>query len=180
MNNARTLARPYAKAIFGLAKESRTFEAWSRALSFLAHMAEDPLLQKAYINPEFNAESLSRIFIDVLKKKNMLNQDVENFILLLAHYKRLPILPLIAGIYEEDRAEFEKQVQVSVTSAFKMSDKFCAQFKMALEKRLERKVDVEFSENKSLIGGAIVRMGDKVIDRSVKSLLEKLRNNLCL
>jgi len=180
MNNARTLARPYAKAIFGLAKESCTFEVWSQALSFLARMAEDPLLQKAYINPEFNAESLSRIFIDVLKKKNLLNQDVENFILLLAHYKRLPILPFIAEIYEEDRAEFEKQVQVSVTSAFKMSDKFCAQFKTALEKRLERKVDVEFSENKSLIGGAIVRMGDKVIDRSVKSLLEKLRNNLCL
>jgi len=175
MNHRRTRARPYAKAIFDLACEDQQLAFWSERLHFLSRIAEDQSLQAAYHDPRYSPAELSEIFIALLKKANLYHQHLENLIFLLAQYKKLPLLPMIAMLYEEHKTSLEKMVHVDVTSAFPMTEIISGQLKKALEIRLQRAVEISFKIDKSLMGGAIIRAGDLVIDGSVRSKLEKLK-----
>ncbi len=175
MNHRRTRARPYAKAIFDLACEDKQLVFWSQALSFLSQVSEDKSLQAVYHDARYSASELSTIFIGLLKKANLYHQHLENLIFLLAHYKRLPLLPMIALLYEEHKTSLEKMIRVDVTSAFPMTETIAAKLKKSLEIRLQRAVELSFKIDKTLMGGAVIRAGDLVIDGSVRSKLEKLK-----
>lgn len=175
MNHRRTRARPYAKAIFELACEDKQLVFWSQALSFLSQIAEDKSLQAVYHDTRYKPSELSEIFIGLLKKANLYHQYLENLIFLLAHYKRLPILPMIALLYEEHKTSLEKVTHVVVTSAFPMTKVVSLNLKKALEIRLQCAVELSFEIDKTLMGGAVIRAGDLVIDGSVRSKLEKLK-----
>lgn len=175
MNHRRTRARPYAKAIFELACEDKQLAFWSQALSFLSQVAEDKSLQAVYHDARYSASELSEIFIGLLKKANLYHQYLENLIFLLAHYKRLPLLPMIAMLYEEHKTSLEKMIHVDVISAFPITENVSINLKKALEIRLQRAVELSFKIDKTLMGGAVIRAGDLVIDGSVRSKLEKLK-----
>ncbi|MDH5180518.1 MAG: F0F1 ATP synthase subunit delta, partial [Gammaproteobacteria bacterium] len=103
-----------------------------------------------------------------------LDDQGKNFVRVLGENKRLNVVAEIAALYERHRAEAEKVVEAEVVSAFAMSDAQRKQMAEALKKRLGRDVNLVSRVDESILGGAIVRAGDLVIDGSVASKLNKL------
>ncbi len=171
-----TLARPYAQAIFSLAKESNDFAGWGNALSALAEVVSTTPVQAILGNPKVGASEL----VDILKTAvgDAANDKFGNLLNLLVENGRLKVVPEIAGLYANYRADAERMVDATVTSAFEVTAEQQEAIKTALKARLGRDVALTCHIDQSLIGGAIIRAGDLVIDGSVTSKLEKL--NLAL
>ncbi|MDX2164819.1 MAG: F0F1 ATP synthase subunit delta [Gammaproteobacteria bacterium] len=171
MDSLKTLARPYAKAAFEYACEQKKLKEWSESLALLASVAENAEVKSLYDDPSINSEQLSNLFAGFIKK----NENLKNFILLLSEYDRLSLLPEIAELFEEEKAEYEKVLTVQVTSAFPMDESTAKKLKASLTARLKREVNLEFEIDKGLVGGAVIRAGDWVVDGSVRAKLEKLK-----
>jgi F-type H+-transporting ATPase subunit delta len=180
MNSSRTLARPYAKAIFGLACEDKQGEFWSQALNFLSTITQNKEFQAVYQDMRYTRDEINQILISLCQKAEIVHPEINNLILLLMHYKRVLLLPMIALLYEEYKAGLEKTINILVTSAFPLSPEISGRLKKALEKRLQREVGLSFMQDKSLIGGAVIRVGDGdlVIDGSIKNKLAQLKQSV--
>ncbi|MGL4693997.1 MAG: F0F1 ATP synthase subunit delta, partial [Stenotrophomonas maltophilia] len=100
------------------------------------------------------------------------------FLAILADAHRLPLLPEIAGMYDQLRAEAEHVVKATVTSATELSGAELDAIKAALRKRFGAEVDVTTAVDASLIGGAVIDAGDVVIDGSLKGKLSRLQTAL--
>jgi len=178
MSQALTLARPYARAAFGIARDAGAaaeggFAAWSNALAFAARVAADPQVNELLGSPKLaNADAVSLLAIDGA------SDTVRNFLALLADNRRLALLPEIAGLFEELRAEAERVVKARVTSATALGDGELEGIKAALKKRFGRDVQIETAVDASLIGGAVIDAGDVVIDGSLKGKLGRLQSAL--
>jgi F-type H+-transporting ATPase subunit delta len=173
MSQALTLARPYARAAFGIARDAGDYASWSNALAFAARVAADPRVAELLGSPRLdNADAVSLLAIDGA------GDSLRNFLALLADNRRLALLPEIAGLFEELRAEAERVVKARVTSATALGDGELEGIKAALKKRFGRDVQVETAVDASLIGGAVIDAGDVVIDGSLKGKLGRLQSAL--
>lgn len=166
-----TIARPYAKAVFELAKASGTLEAWSGELELLVAVASNDLVQPLLNHPALTSEEKAGLLVDSAKS---LSPEAANFVSTLALFKRLGLLSEIRDLFELYRSELESTVDVTVESAFEISGDLESKLAEALQNRLERKVTLQTTVNKDLIGGVVVRAGDTVIDASVRGKLLKL------
>jgi len=174
----RTLARPYAEAVFRLALERKTLKAWSEMLQLAATLAADPQVAALTDNPRVPRERFVAFFLDVAGKK--LDKDAANFIRLLSENHRLALLPEIASLYELLRAQTEGRVEAEVISASVVSDAQLKDIAAALKKRLGRDIDLSTRIDPALIGGIVIRAGDLVIDGSVQGKLRALATHLNL
>ena len=173
MSQALTLARPYARAAFATARDEGAFAPWSDALAFSAHVAADPRVAALLANPE-----LGRDEAVALLAPEQRSETFSRFLALLAEGRRLVLLPEIAGMYEQLRAEAEHVVKATVTSANALSADELDAIKAALRKRFGQEVDVTTAIDASLIGGAVIDAGDVVIDGSLKGKLSRLQTAL--
>ena len=98
----------------------------------------------------------------------------KNFIKLLVENKRLSVLPEILAIFETLKSEAEKNVDVVVTSAFDLTDAQKQKIAAALKVRMGREIKLSCETNKDLLGGIVIRAGDKVIDGSARTRLSEL------
>jgi F-type H+-transporting ATPase subunit delta len=176
MAEKSTIARPYAQAAFELAKESGELAKWSEMLQFAAQVATDPAMQAYIDNPRVSDARLSELLIDICG--DQLNDAGKSFVRVLVENHRLAVLAEIATLYEQHRAEAESKIEAEVVSAFPVSDEQRQALEQALKKRLGREVSLTTRIDESLIGGAIVRAGDLVIDGSVTGHLDKLASAL--
>lgn len=176
MAEKSTIARPYAQAAFDIANEKSDLKNWSEMLQLLAAVSSDALMQDMIGNPSIEKEKVIEVILAVCADK--LNANAQNFVKVLADNKRLNVLNEIAQRYEEHRAEAEKTVVAEVTSAFVLSDSQVQQITAALKKRLGREVSLTSIVDDSIVGGAVIRAGDLVIDGSVSGQLEKLTTSL--
>jgi len=176
MAEKSTLARPYANAIFDLAREQGNLKKWSEMLQLIAVVAEDAVMQALIANPEFARSKLEALFLDICG--DGLDEQGRNLVRLLVENRRLDVAPQIAELYEARRAEAEGTVDVEVVSAFALDEAMQSQLAAALERRLGRKVNLRVKIDASLIGGVQVRAGDLVIDASITGRLEQLANTL--
>lgn len=171
-----TLARPYAEAVFALAKENNTLAAWSRMLKIAAMIGADERVQRLIDDPRVSRERLIGLFLGIAG--DGLNKDAANLLYLLADNDRLPLLREITALFEELRAEHERTVEAEVLTAYPLTDAQLKQFSAALKKRLGREVRLTPRVDPTLVGGAIVRAGDMVIDGSVQGRLNALSSYL--
>ena len=174
-----TLARPYARALFSqaLAGEGQGgLAGWSRLLALLAAAAEAPPVQLALGSPLASIERKLQVFAALLEDE--LSEAGRNFITLLAEQGRLALLPTVAALFEQLRAEHDKTLEVSVQSAYPLGEQQAAQLKEALGRKLQRDIRLSASESKALIGGVRVQLGDTVIDGSIRGRLDKLAQAL--
>lgn len=176
MAEKSTIARPYAVAAFGLAQEQDDLAKWSDMLGFAAIVIADEAMQDYINNPAVDQDKLSRLMIEVCS--DQLNDMGKNFIKVLVANKRLGVLPEIAALYNQLRAEAEKTVEAEVISAFPLTDAQKDSLLAGLKKRLGREVNLVSKVDENLLGGAIVRAGDLVIDGSVSGQLGKLQTAL--
>ena len=169
MSQALTLARPYARAAFSLARDAGTLPAWSQALAFAARVAADPQVAAVLGHPKLSAADAV-----ALLSPDGAGEAFGNFLGLLFDNRRLSLLPEIAGLYDELRFEAERVVKAKVTSAAALPAAELETIKAALRRRFGRDVEVEAAVDESLIGGAVIDAGDVVIDGSIKGKLGRL------
>ena len=175
-----TIARPYAKAIFEHAHAAKQLGAWSIILFDLAQAALNPHASCFIDNPATTAEQQSQLLLSVFAQSGKTKEiaTIENFIGMLAQNKRIQLLPDISAQFEVLRAEQEKTLTVNVSSFSELSDEQQQNLIKSLSQRLQRQITLNVSIDKSLLGGAVIRAGDLVIDGSVRGKLNKLGTNL--
>jgi F-type H+-transporting ATPase subunit delta len=171
-----TIARPYARAAFEYARDTRAFAEWSQGLRAAAEIVADPRLAALTKDPQWSQADLVSIITDVAGDK--LNPAMQNFVRVLAENHRLLLLPEIAAHYEELRSQVENTVDVEVISAIALNSAQQDKLAAALSARLKRKVRMHNSVDASLLGGAVLRAGDMVIDGSLKGRLQRLATEL--
>ena len=176
MAEASTLARPYAKAVFELARDEGKLAEWSALLSGLAGAVRDKSVAAAIGHPAVGRGQLAEVLIQVMGGK--VSEHARNLLRLLSEYDRLRLAPLLAEQFEALRAEHEKRVDVQIVSAAPVDAAQQKALVDAVKKKLNRDVNVEWKTDPSLIAGAQIRAGDTVIDGSISGELARLRQAL--
>ncbi|MEM6639085.1 MAG: F0F1 ATP synthase subunit delta [Pseudomonadota bacterium] len=176
MAELTTLARPYAKAAFEYADANGSLDAWSGALGFLAEVVSNEVVQGKIDDPSVSDAQLLELLQAVASEH--LNEPVTNFAKLMIENGRLPTMPDVAALFEIMKAEAEGAVDVDVTSVEPVTDEYKRSLSEALRKKLGREVRLNFSLDESLIGGALIRAGDLVIDGTVRGRLNQLSGAL--
>lgn len=178
MSDSTTIARPYAKAIFEHALLEQKLAQWSEYLLALAQAVLDSNASQFITNPASTPEQQIELLHTACNVSAQEIQPLSNLISLLAVNKRLLLLPEIKALYEVHRAEQEKTLEVDVISYSDVSAAQQHQLIEALSARLQRNVSLNISVDPSLLGGAVIRAGDLVIDGSVRGKLNKLSTDL--
>jgi F-type H+-transporting ATPase subunit delta len=176
MAERTTTARPYAKAIFALARQGNKLAATSAGLIRSAEVVVDPRVHALLGSPHVTAAQLAELVNGVAG--DTLDENGRNFVSLLAQNRRLGFLPEIAALYEQMKAEVENAVDVEVTAASPLSADQESRYAAALQKKLGRSVRLRTKVDGSLLGGAVLKAGDLVIDGSIKGRLERLATEL--
>jgi F-type H+-transporting ATPase subunit delta len=171
-----TIARPYAHAAFLFADSHQALKEWSGMLEFLAVVAADPEMTELIENPRLTETQIAELFIGI--GADRLDENCHNFIRLLAENRRLKLLPEIAALFEIQRRDAEKSIRAELITAFPVTAAQQAAVTAALKQRLGREIELECISDATLLGGAIIRAGDLVIDGSVRGKLERLGNSL--
>jgi F-type H+-transporting ATPase subunit delta len=171
-----TTARPYAKAIFALARQHNTLADTAAGLTLGAEVVANPEVHARLGSPHVTPAQLSELVNGVAGSK--LDENGRNFIALLAQNRRLGFLPEIAALFEQMKAEVENTVDVEVTSATALTPDQESRYSAALQKKLGRNVRLHTRVDQGLLGGAVLRAGDLVIDGSIKGRLDRLATEL--
>ncbi len=176
MAELATIARPYANAVFGLAKRDQALDAWSRMLATLAATIEHPKVRVLLESPDNPSQAKAFKLAELCGDE--LDDRGKKFLQALADNDRLLLLGEIRAQFEALKAEEEKSLDVEVISAYELSDAQSSALKVALNKKFEKEISIESRVDSGLIGGAIIRAGDVVIDGSVRGKLTKLAETL--
>jgi F-type H+-transporting ATPase subunit delta len=176
MAELATLARPYANAVFAVAKQDGELERWSRMLGFLAVAAGDSQVKLLLDSPEVADEQKAFRLSEVCGDE--LNDRARKFVQTLARNKRLDLIDEIRAQFESLRAAEEQVLDVEVVSAYPLSDEHSAAIGSSLRAKYSKEVNLTSVVDRNLLGGAIIRAGDTVIDGSVRGKLDKLAESL--
>lgn len=176
MADLSTLARPYAKAVFELARDSKSLKEWSAQLAAISEAVANPQLAQLIGHPALSRAELADVLGKALSKD--LNAEGQSLIKLLTDNGRLKTAAAIAEQFEALRAEAEARVEVEVTTATKVEKAQQDALASAIRKRLDRDVAIAWNTDETLVAGAVIRAGDMVIDGSVRGELERLQTAL--
>jgi F-type H+-transporting ATPase subunit delta len=172
-----TVARPYARAVFSRAiDEPSGLGSWSRMLGLMAAAASQAVVKKALDNPVLTTAQESALLCDLLGDE--LTKEGRNFLVVLGEHGRIPLLPQISELYEHLKAQHEKTMDVTVTSAFEVDEADQTRLEEALKRRLQKDIKLSSSVDPGLLGGVVIRTEDTVIDNSVRGKLAKLARAL--
>lgn len=174
MAESTSLARPYARAAFEAARDSGQFDDWSQSLNLLAAITSDDRMASVLRHPGLSAQEKIQLVKEVCD--NPLPEPVDNFIHVMAENRRLPLFPAVAALFATYRHEYERIVDVTLTTAFELTDEQKQRLTQALAKRLDRRVELSVRSDQSIIGGVVIEAGDEVIDASLRGRLNRLAN----
>ena len=172
MAELATIARPYAEAVFRLAKQGNALPAWSDALNLIATVYEDPQMQAAMANPKVISADIERLLLAICGER--IDGVARNLIQLLVHNRRLSVLVEIRELFEQLKLEDEGKVDAKISSAFPMEDAQRQHVVNLLSTRFKRNINATVTVDPDLIGGIKVEVGDKVWDASVRGRLQTM------
>ena len=170
------LARPYARAVFELASSKGELAQWSDQLALMAAVAANETMRNLLDNPKLTRDDAANLMIRACSDD--IGEGAVNLLKILAENDRLDQLPMIDVLFRQFRDEAEGTVHAEVLSAQPLSEEQKNAIAAALKKRLGRDVQLNCSVNKDLVGGAVIRAGDLVIDGSAVEHLRQLSNAL--
>jgi|TARA_B100000405_G_scaffold284942_1_gene231423 F-type H+-transporting ATPase subunit delta len=172
-----TVARPYARAAFSFALDQDGGLAhWSRMLQLLSAAVNESIVQAALDDPLLTMDDKTSFLFDLMGDD--LSDQGRNFIGVLAEYDRLALIATVAEQFEVLKANHEKTLDVSVTSAYEVSEDDQQRLSDALSGKLQRDINMETDVDESLIGGVLIRAEDTVIDDTVRGRLTRLAQAL--
>lgn len=176
MADKTTIARPYARAAFARARGNGSLGQWSEALRIGAAVVQDERVQNLIGNPHVTSEQLAQLITEIAGSR--LDENGRNFVNTLAENRRLAHLPEISKLFDELKDAEEGVVDVIVTSAAPLGEEQQRSLIGALKQKLKRDVRLHTETDAALIGGAVIRAGDLVIDGSLRSRLERIAYEL--
>jgi len=171
-----TLARPYARAAFEHARAADELAVWQEALADLAAITADPKVSAALRDPNQTAEQRAATLASLVGAD--LPKAVGNLLAIMADNGRLPLLVEVSSLFNQLKQTVESTVAVHVTSAYPLSDAETQQLSNTMQERLARSITLTSDTDPSLLGGALIRADDLVIDGSVRGRLNKLAGTL--
>jgi len=169
-----TIARPYAEAILARAEATDKLDLWSEMLQFLAAVVTDPQLETRIDDPALGRDKLETLLLEIATGR--LSEEGANFLRLLVRNRRLAVLPEIAALYEKLKNERRGLLEVHITSAYALQAAQKKQLAEALQARFGKQVQITTEKDQALIGGVHIRVGDLVIDGTVRGKLRQLAN----
>lgn len=170
-----TVARPYAEAVFSLAADEKSFDKWQSMLFAMSEAVMDPFylgFLKNSSSPEDASSSLIKLLDGVIDGAG------ENFIKLLGTNGRFEVLPQIYSEFCRLKAQHDRILSVTLTAARAFAEEDLKDLKRKLSDKYDCTIDLKQELDPSLIGGAVLKIGDKVIDASVKTSLVNLSSTL--
>jgi F-type H+-transporting ATPase subunit delta len=177
-----TVARPYARAIFDIALAADALEPWSGGLAVAGSVAADPAARQFLSRPELGAAEISEFMGSILAAVDQAaifgSPEGRNLLKLLAENDRLGALAEISAQFDQLKAEQENRVAVTLVSASAVDAEQAEKISGALSRKLGRSVDLTLELDPSLLGGAIIRAKDMVIDDSLQTRLRRLASTL--
>jgi F-type H+-transporting ATPase subunit delta len=176
MKEQARLARPYAMAVFRMAWQEDSLQEWSDLLRLLSLVVSDPLMREVLADPRVPRETLVSLVLSVLG--DAVSERGRNLIRMLVDNQRLGLAPEIARQFETERARAQQRETVEVLSAYPLGEEIMGIIVRAMRERLGHEVDIEVEVDPSIIGGVVIRAGDRVIDGSVKGRLAQLAGAL--
>ncbi|MSQ92076.1 MAG: F0F1 ATP synthase subunit delta [Gammaproteobacteria bacterium] len=176
MADRATIARPYARAAFAHAQAHTDLPGWSKLLGSAAAVATDSRVARLIGNPHVTGDELVEMLVEIAGGAG--GAEGRNFLRAVAQNRRLALLPVIASQFETLRAEVENVIDVEIVAAREIAAPQQKRLAEALKCRFGREVRLHTRIDESLIGGAIVRAGDLVIDGSLKDRLARLASAL--
>lgn len=171
-----TIARPYAEAIFALAKERNELSEWSDMLTLLVTVFDDTRIQSAIANPKVTKADIEKLILAVCGEQ--IDANARNFIQLLVENGRLSAVAEIRRIFDLLKSEDEGVVEAQISSAFPLEGQQLEKIVSLLSKRYEKKISPTVDVDSDLIGGILVQVGDKVWDASVRGRLQDMATAL--
>lgn len=167
-----TIARPYAEAVFRLARDKRNLPEWSDMLALIEAVVVEPRVKVRIGDPNVSAKELEGLILGVTG--NRLDGAARNLVQVLIENDRIGLVPEIRALFETLRREEEGVLEVKIFSAHALSDEQTARLVARLEASHKRKVRAAVEVDKNLIGGVRIVVGDKVLDATVRGKLDQM------
>ena len=177
MEELRTIARPYASAVFDIASNKDTLKEWSIFLKKTSKLLDQQDIKTLIKTPGLNKKTIAEIFFEASVEESETSENKElfsNFLNVLSENKRLNIITMISSQFEQKKQQAEQVSEVLLSSAAALSEEDVEEIKQALSKKLGKKIELKNSVDETLIGGALIKIGDHMIDGSVRSQLKKM------
>ncbi len=172
------IARRYAKALLLIGKEDGQTEQYRQELGGLAQlMTEQKALADAITNPLYNADERKKVFEGVLGKLD-LSKVMSAFLMLLFEKGRVGFLVSINDFFQKLADELKGVAQASLVSATELSAETIEKIRSALSKRTGKEIVLDVQQDPGLIGGIVTKIGDLVLDGSIKTQLLNMRESL--
>ena len=175
-----TVAKRFAQALIDIGKEDNSFKEYGEELRGLASIfdeAEGKDIEKLLLNPMYSAEE-RRILAEAVSKKIGLSEAMSKFFSMTVEKQVVHIIGAMADVYSRLEDELSERVRAQVEAPTKLSDSLLDSIKAKLKAETGKDVVLTFKENKELIGGLVVRVGDTILDGSVKAQLENIKDKL--
>ena len=172
MSELSTLARPYAEAVFRMAQGENDLVGWSLRVQSLALIVSDAQAARLIARAAVASERAADLIIEVAGSE--LGERGGNFVKVLAENDRLSLLPEIGAQFETLKANVEGTLEATITSAQALTQAQLDELVAGLKARFNRAVNVRVAVDPELIGGAVIAIGDQVIDGSVKGRLQRM------
>lgn len=171
MAELATIARPYAEALFRVARTGN-LAAWSDLVSEMAAVAALPDVMAFAGNPKLADRQIVETFLSLLKSN--VPGEAKNFVGMLVENGRLTLLPEIGAQFHALENAAQGAADAEITSAFELTDAQVKDLVAALEKKLGRKLNPSVKVDGALIGGVRVAVGDEMLDISVRAKLQRM------
>ena len=167
-----TIARPYAEAIFRLAREQSSVAEWSDSLALLEAVVRDEQIRALIGNPNVSRRELENLILGIAGGR--ISGDARNLVQVLVHNGRLELLSQVRDLYEGLRRDHEGVLEARIVSAFALTDDQLQELVRHVERHYQRKLNTEVEIDPDLIGGVKIAIGDKVIDATVRGRLDAM------
>ncbi|MGH7691578.1 MAG: F0F1 ATP synthase subunit delta [Candidatus Dormibacteria bacterium] len=171
-------ARHYAEALFQLAQEEGDFDPWTLRLERLRQLLEGSQLGATMADPSLRVAQKLEVCRAVLARDRALERVAGNLLLVLVNSRRQRLLPAIQAGYQQLVDRQEGRVLAQLTTAVPLSGAEQRRLAAQLSRRLKLEIRFESTVDKGLLGGAVVRVGDRVFDASLTTRLQQLRQEL--
>ena len=168
------IARRYAQGIFQLAKEP-DLDSWRQELAQLEALLQDDVLRAAFANPSVTTPRRMELAQRLAPE---LRQETQNLLRLLIEHRRTSEMPAIRREFERMADKAAGIVNVALTTAVDLSDAEQQRYERVLADRLGKKVRMDYRHDPGLVAGATIQIGDRLIDGSVRTQLDRLRQRL--
>ena len=171
------VAKRYAKALFGLGQEDGQYEKYGHDLSeFVTFCEQNDEFRQVIANPIFPVDDRKKI-LDIVLEKSDFSGIVKSFLRLLLDKNRIGVIEAITVHYRVLTDEVSDIARAEITTARPLKAESLERLEKALEALTSKQIKSEVKEDRDLVGGIVVRIGDMVFDGSIKAQLEGLKES---